>query len=211
MCIRDRLNFIWMCSLCQLPVAKNHNFWQILTLFVAPVPTPFYRWGPNLVCWIRPKVYTYPPNFIWMCLLCRLPVAKNHNFWQILTILGAPVPTPLYRWGPNLVCWSRHISAKFHLNNSLCRLPMGKNHNFGQILTFLRAPVSTPFYQWGPNLVCYSRSAVYAYVPNFVSIGLFCRPMAAKNPQFLPYFAIFWTSAFSGVANWQQWSEVSRV
>jgi len=43
-------------------------------------------------------------------------------------------------------------------------------------------------------LVCYSRPAVYAYVPNFVSIGLFCRSLAAKNPQFLTYFAIFWTS-----------------
>ena len=29
-----------MCSLCRLPVAKNHNCGQILTL-VAPVPTPF--------------------------------------------------------------------------------------------------------------------------------------------------------------------------
>jgi len=28
--------------------------------------------------------------------LCRLPVAKNHNFGQILT-LGTPVPTPFYR------------------------------------------------------------------------------------------------------------------
>jgi len=25
------------------------------------------------------------PNFIWMCSLCRLPVAKKHNFRQILT------------------------------------------------------------------------------------------------------------------------------
>ena len=29
-----------MCSLCQLPVVENHNFWHILTLG-APVPTPF--------------------------------------------------------------------------------------------------------------------------------------------------------------------------
>ena len=26
------------------------------------------------------NVCTYMPNFIWMCSLCRLPVAKNHNF-----------------------------------------------------------------------------------------------------------------------------------
>ena len=56
----------------------------------------------------------------------------------------------------------------------------------------------------------YSRPTVYAYVPNFVSIGLFCRPLAAKNPQFLPIFAIFWTSAFSVVANWQQSDKVEH-
>jgi len=27
-------------------------------------------------------------------------------------------------------------------------------------------------------------------VPNFVSIGSFCLPLAAKNPQFLPYFGL---------------------
>ena len=67
---------------------------------------------------------------------------------------------------------------------SLCRLPVAINHNFGQIVAFLGAPVSTPFYRWGPNLVCYSRPAVYAYVPNFASIGLFCRPVGEKNPIF---------------------------
>ena len=93
---------------------------------------------------------------------------------------------------------------------SLCRLPMGKNHNFGQILTIWGAPVSTPFYRYGPNLVCYSRPAVYAYERNFVSFGLFCRPLATKNPEFLSYFAICWTSAFSGVANWQQSDKVEH-
>ena len=38
--------------------------------------------------------------------------------------------------------------------------------------------------------MCYSRPTVYAYLPNFVSIGLFCRPLAAKNPQFLPVFGL---------------------
>ena len=37
-------------------------------------------------------------------------------------------------------------------------------------------------------------------MPNFISIGLFCRPLLAKNP----YFAVFWTSAFTVVTNWQQ-------
>ena len=90
---------------------------------------------------------------------------------------------------------------------SLCRLPVAKNHNFEQFLTFLGAPVPTHLYQWGPNLVCYSRPTAYAYVPNFVWIGLFCRPMAAKKT---PTFAIFSTSAFSGVASWQQSKKVEH-
>jgi len=96
-----------MRSLCRLPVAKNHNFCANFDILGAPVPTRFYRWVSYLVCYSRPKVYTYPQNFIWMCSLSWLLVAKNHNFVQILTFLGAPVPTPFYRWEPNLVCYSR--------------------------------------------------------------------------------------------------------
>ena len=47
-------------------------------------------------------------------------------------------------------------------------------------------------------------------MPNFASISLFCRPLAAKNLQFLPIFAIFWTSAFSVVANWPQSDKVEH-
>ena len=36
--------------------------------------------------------------------------------------------------------------------------------------------------------MCYSKPTVYAYVPNFVSIGLFCRPLVAKNPNFCHIF-----------------------
>ena len=47
---------------------------------------------------------------------------------------------------------------------------------------------------------------VYAYMPNFVSIGLFCCRCWRKPP----IFAAFWTSAFSGVANWQQSEKVQH-
>ena len=36
-------------------------------------------------------------------------------------------------------------------------------------------------------MVYYSRPTVYAYIPNFVSIGLVCHPLLAKKPQFLPF------------------------
>ena len=52
----------------------------------------------------------------------------------------------------------------------------------------------------------YSRPTVYAYVPNFVSIGLFCRPLAAKTPKFCRFF----NSAFYDVASWQQSEKVEH-
>jgi len=33
-------------------------------------------------------------------------------------------------------------------------------------------------------------TTVYAYVLNFVLIGLFCRPLAAKNPKFCRFFGL---------------------
>jgi len=83
------------------------------------------------------------------------------------------------------------------------RLP--KNHSFGANFA-LGAPVPTPFYRRGPNSVCYGRPMVYTYVPNFASIGLFCRPLLAKNPNFLPFL----DSAFSVVVNFQQSEKVEH-
>jgi len=51
-------------------------------------------------------------------------------------------------------------------------------------------------------MVCYNRPTVYAYVPNFISIGLFCRTLLANPPPIFCRF--FWTSAFSVVASCQQ-------
>ena len=45
-----------------------------------------------MVCYCRPNVYAYMPNFIRMCSLCRLPVAKNHNSRQILNFRGLLYP-----------------------------------------------------------------------------------------------------------------------
>ena len=50
-------------------------------------------------------------------------------------------------------------------------------------------------------MVCYSRPTVYTYMSNLVSIG-YSVTLLVKN------FAVFWTSAFSGVANWRQSEKV---
>ena len=55
-------------------------------------------------------------------------------------------------------------------------------------------------------MVCYSGPMVYAYVPNFGPINLFCGPLLAKTPN----FCRFWTSAFSVVAIWQPSDKVEH-
>ena len=47
---------------------------------------------------------------------------------------------------------------------------------------------------------------VYVYEPNFVSIGLLCRPLAAKNP----IFCRFWSSEFSAVDSCRQSEKVEH-
>ena len=37
----------------------------------------------------------------------------------------------------------------------------------------------------------YSRPTVYVYLRNFVSIGLFCRPVATKNPNLCVFLSFF--------------------
>jgi len=102
-----------------------------------------------------------------------------------------------------------HLQAKFHLTVFIASASGGQKPHFGQILTFLGAPIPTRFRRWGPNLVSYSRPRVHVYLRNLVSIGLFCRPVAAKNPIFA-VFAIFWISAFSDVANCRQSQKVEH-
>ena len=86
---------------------------------------------------------------------------------------------------------------------SLCRLPVAKNHDLGQLLAFWGL-LYRPLLPIMPDFVCHSIPMVYVYLQNFVSIGLFCRPVAAKKTQF------FWTSAFSDVANWRQSQKVEH-
>ena len=95
-----------------------------------------------------------------------------------------------------------HLQAKFHLNVFI----VAKKHNFGQILTFWGLLYRPPFTDedqiwcaiadpWCTLTYQMSSRSVY-------SVTLCWR----KNP----IFAIFWTSAFSVVASWQQSDKVKH-
>ena len=107
MCIRDSAytpNFIWMCSLCRIPVAKKHNFGQFL-IFGGLLYRPSYT-GEGQVWCARAdpdQRSTLTGQISFDCVRCvGFRWKKATIFWQILTFWGAPVPTPFYRWGPNL-------------------------------------------------------------------------------------------------------------
>jgi len=134
--------------------------------------------------------------------LCRLPVAKNHNFWQFLIFGGLLYPPPFSDEGK---IWCDRADPRSTLTGQISsecvhyvglRWPettiLGKFWHFG-------APVPTPFYWWGPNVVCYNRPTVDAYVPKFPSRSFYFVALCWRE---IPIFAVFWTSAFRVVASW---------
>jgi len=87
---------------------------------------------------------------------------------------------------------------------TLCRLPVAKNHNFGQILTFwtlLYLPPSTDEDQIWYTIahpLCTLTCQISSRSVYFIALWR----------RITPIFAIFPTSAFSGVASWQQFEKV---
>ena len=98
-----------------------------------------------------------------------------------------------------------HLRAKFHLTVFIVSASSVQKPQFWANIDF-----------WGsctdPLLPMRAKSGVLqlttadVYVSKFVSIGLFYRPLAAKNP----IFAVFWTSAFSDVDSWRQSEKVEH-
>ena len=135
------------------------------------------------------------------------------QFWANFDILGAPVLTPFYRRRPNLVCYRSRlkctltgpISSECVHCVGFCS-SVGQKPQFSANFDIFGSSCSDPLYRRGTNLVSYSRPSEYVYLPHFISIGVFCRPVAAKNTQ----FCRFWTSAFSDVANWHQSQKVEH-
>ena len=67
-----------------------------------------------------------------MCSLCRLPVAENHDFWQILTFGGSctgPLLPMRVTFGGLKQTERLHLRAKFHLNVFILSASGGKPKN----------------------------------------------------------------------------------
>ena len=114
-----------MCSLCQLPVAKNHNFRQFLTLLRAPVPTPFTD-EDQIWCARADPRSTLTGQVSSECVHC---VGFR---WPKTTILGGFPVSPgsaeaLVRWGGKIkkcldcLLSRQHFCQKLLQSNRVCK------------------------------------------------------------------------------------------
>jgi len=81
-----------------------------------------------------------------MCSLCRLPVANNHNFGQILTSGDSCTEHRLLMRVKFCVLEETqgiHLHMKFHVNVFFVLASAAQNHNFGQILTIVDSCTDT--------------------------------------------------------------------
>ena len=145
-----------MCSLCRLPVAKNHNFVQMLNFWGGSCTGPFLpmrvKYGAleqterlhlrakfNLNVFIVSPSGGQKPQFFLQIL----------NFWRLLYRL-------LFTDKGQIWCHEADrtstLTCQISSECSLCRLPVDKNHNFGQILTFggllYRPPITDEGQTW---------------------------------------------------------------
>jgi len=77
-----------------------------------------------------------------------------------------------------------------------------KKHNFEQILKFAGLLYRPPFTDEGQMKfnVLEQTHGIYADMPNFVWIGLFCRPLSQQTPNFAVLdFGILWCRQLAAI------------
>ena len=132
-----------------------------------------------------------------MCSLCRLPVAKNHNFWQILTF-GGSCTDPLL---PMRVKFGvLQLYAKFHPNVFIALATGGQKPQF--LANFdIWGLLYRPSFTDEGQIWCAIADPRHTLASKFRLDRFILSPSVGEKSQFLPFF---WTSAYSGVSNWQQ-------
>ena len=99
-----------------------------------------------------------------------------------------------------------HLHAKFHLNVFLVSASGGQKPQFWSNFDFSRAPVPTPLTNQG-QIWCATANPRYTLTCQISSRSVYSVALCWLKT---PIFAVFWTSAFSGVANWQQSQKVEH-
>jgi len=144
--------------------------------------------------------------------LYRLPVPKNNNFGQILTFGGLLYLTP-FTDDEGQIWYSRadltqslHLHAKCNLNALILSASIGQNRNFGQIL-ISRGSCTDPLLPMRAKFGALQQTNGVRLRAKFRIDQFILSPSGGKKN---PNFAVFWTSAFCGVASWQQCEKVEH-
>ena len=126
-----------------------------------------------------------------MCLLCQLPVVKNHNFGQILT-LGVPYRPPFSDEGQ---IWCSRADPRSTLMRQIssecvhCRPPVAKNHDLGQMLTFGELLYRPSFTNEG-QIWCDIPDLWYTLTCQISCRSVYSVALCWRKPQFLSYFGL---------------------
>ena len=125
-----------------------------------------------------------------MCLLCRLPVAKNHNFWRILAwgILYRPPFTDEGQiWCARADPRSIHLQAKFHLNVFVVSASGGPKPQFWANFDIFGLLYRPPFTDEG-QMWCAIADPRYALICQISSRSFYSVALCWRKP---PIFAVF--------------------
>ena len=93
------------------------------------------------------------------------------------------------------------LHAKFHLNVFIVPTSGGQKPPFWANFDIWGLQYRPPFTDQAKFGVLAQTRGIRVYLPNFVSIGLFCHPLLAKNTQFLLFFefGIYWCRQLAAV------------
>ena len=141
-----------MCSLCRLPVAKNHNFGQILnflgggscTVSLLPIRVKFGFLKQTGRLHLRAKFHL-------KVFIVSASSGQKPQFWANFDFWGGSCTDPLLsmkvKFGVLLQTERLHLQAKFHLNVFIVSPPGGQKPQFWANFEFSGAPVPAPFYR----------------------------------------------------------------
>jgi len=129
---------------------------------------------------------------MWMCSLCRLPVAKNHNFGHILTFGGSRTDPRLpmrVKFGVLEQIQALHLHAKFHLNVFNVSASGVQKPQFWANFDFWGVLYRPPSTAEGP-IWCAIADPRYTLTCQISSRSIYSVALCWWKPPFLPFFGL---------------------
>ena len=136
--------------------------------------------------------------------------SQKPQFWANFDTFGGCCTNPLLpmtaKFGVLQQIQGLHLQAKFHLSVFIVSASDGKKTQFSANFDILGVPVPTPFHHEG-QIWCPIVDPRCTFTCEISSRSVYSVVLWRRK---IPIFAIFWTSAFSDVADWHQSQKVEH-